>query len=277
MVPLGIQTSGDRPCLPLDSRGARGGDGGFSALITGTCATSLSLSTVHTRLRPRVTKFRGIFRLQRLHFGRARASLARPDLAVGRLGLAKASRYDRRPPRARALHVAAPNPTPELRLTKAFPEPPRRRPKIKISAQALAMNPSSQPYQLPLREAFRATPRPPAFRARRRRGGQPRARTQHEPRPRRLRPGRVRVCHAPFAVLGRARNLSDVRRRAPQGRRHNPMPEVSRGRDGRRQSEPRPHRRATAEPPVETSPFPTSLYMPAGHKPRSNLKPRDKN
>ena len=66
------------------------------------------------------------------------------------------------------------------------------------------------------------------------------------------------------AVLGRARNLPDMRRRAPQGRRRNPMPEVSRGRDGRRQSEPRPHRRAAAEPPVLKLPFPTSLYILPG-------------
>ena len=66
------------------------------------------------------------------------------------------------------------------------------------------------------------------------------------------------------AVLGRARNMPDVRRRAPQGRRRNPMPEVSRGRDGRRQSEPRPHRRAAAEPPVVKLPFPTSLYILPG-------------
>ena len=60
--------------------------------------------------------------------------------------------------------------------------------------------------------------------------------------------------------------LSDVRRRAPQGRRHNPMPEVSRGRDGRRQSEPRPHRRAAAEPPLNF-PLPDVAVHTAGHKP----------
>ena len=76
------------------------------------------------------------------------------------------------------------------------------------------------------------------------------------------------------AVLGRARNMPDVRRRAPQGRRRNPMPEVSRGRDGRRQSEPRPHRRAAAEPPV-VIPFPdvACTYCRAEAWP----DPRDKN
>ena len=65
-----------------------------------------------------------------------------------------------------------------------------------------------------------------------------------------------------------------VRRRAPQGRRHGPMPEVSRGRDGRRQSEPRPHRRAAAEPPV-VIPFPdvACTYCRAEAWP----DPRDKN
>ena len=43
-------------------------------------------------------------------------------------------------------------------MTQVFPEPPRRRPKIKISAQALAMNPSSQPYQ-----PGELPPVPPAF------------------------------------------------------------------------------------------------------------------
>ena len=204
-----------------------------------------------------------------------------------------------------------------------FPEPPRRRPKIKISAQALAMNPSSQPYQ-----PGELPPVPPAFpgdaaaasltaeqvqaltatradavalglsfyeyqigktsrgtaTAARVRGSSPvepdaePAPVPRRPRPRGgrgERPGpRVRrllralptASRRPAgpAVLGRARNLPDVRRRAPQGRRHNPMPEVSRGRDGRRQSEPRPHRRAPGEPPVVTSPFPTSLYILPG-------------
>ena len=66
---------------------------------------------------------------------------------------------------------------------------------------------------------------------------------------------------------------TDLRKNA-QGRRRNPMPEVSRGRDGRRQSEPRPHRRAAAEPPV-VIPFPdvACTYCRAEAWP----DPRDKN
>ena len=145
-----------------------------------------------------------------------------------------------------------------------FPEPPRRRPKIKIGGvrarrrrrraappdlAAAAFEPDAEPAPVPRR------PRP-----RWRRGERPGPRVRRLLRA--LRHERPRA-HGP-AVLGRARNLPDVRRRAPQGRRHNPMPEVSRGRDGRRQSEPRPHRRAAAEPPVLKLPFPTSLYILPG-------------
>ena len=226
-----------------------------------------------------------LFLLERLHFGRPSdaAAAGRPPRRLPRAPA----------PAARSTAPRAPAPAAQdLPPSRAMPPPPARaarpkngppwRPRPSPSPRSIETTNAGETDVSAAEEAMRAlrrsspTPTPPlrsscrhGVRARRRaasvpRRPRPRWRRGERPGPRvrrllrALRHERPRA-HGP-AVLGRARNLPDVRRRAPQGRRHNPMPEVSRGRDGRRQSEPRPHRRATAA--GRNFPFPTSLYMP---------------
>ena len=66
--------------FPLTHAACGRRDGRIFGLITGAGRLlSLSLSTVPTRLRPRVTKFRRLFLLERLHFGRPRRSSPTPS------------------------------------------------------------------------------------------------------------------------------------------------------------------------------------------------------